>query len=84
MTDIAPEAVSAPAQPFASSNPLAAVEHALQAAEQAATCRGARIESAISAWLSTHLSNSPVSRSTEAWNHLVSVLPALTAQLKDL
>ncbi|MDE2467769.1 MAG: hypothetical protein KGL35_03265, partial [Bradyrhizobium sp.] len=34
-------------------------------------------DAATSEWLATAISSSPISRTTEAWNHLVSALPAL-------
>lgn len=91
MTDIAPEAASAPDSTLSPSKPpkgqstaLQAVETAVEAAEQAEVERAAKLEAAVQAWVSTHLANSPVSRLTEAWNHMVSVLPHLTAALKEL
>jgi hypothetical protein len=91
MTDTAPEAASAPDSagapakpPQTASNALQAVETAVEAAEQAEVARAAKLEAAVQTWVSTHLANSPVSRLTEAWNHMVSVLPHLTAALKDL
>ncbi len=42
------------------------------------------IERVVRAWAATALANSPVSRATEAWNHLQQALPILIAQLKEL
>ncbi len=44
----------------------------------AAPCR---FGAAIDAWFADHIHNSPVSRATDAFNHLLSVLPHLKAKL---
>lgn len=38
----------------------------------------------INAWLASSIANSPVARSTEALNHLVSALPALRQALMEI
>jgi hypothetical protein len=38
---------------------------------------------ALDAWLSDHVANSPITRSTEAFNHLVAALPALRQALME-
>ncbi len=43
---------------------------------------GLRTDQAISGWFAEHINNSPVSRSTEAFNHLLSVLAHLKAELE--
>ena len=70
--------------PAAAPDPLHAAEAALQEAEAESCSRGARIDAAVTAWLDQQLRNSPVSRSTEAWNHLTAALPALVAALKEI
>ena len=56
-------------------------EGVLACLEAAAKAEARRVEAAISAWLAEHIHNSPVSRATEAINHLVSVLPHLVTAL---
>jgi hypothetical protein len=41
----------------------------------------ARIEHAIATWLAEHIHNSPVSRATEAFHHLLAALEHLKARL---
>ena len=36
-----------------------------------------RVEAAVTQWVRTHLHNSPVSRNTEAMNHITASTPAL-------
>ncbi|MEC4591615.1 hypothetical protein VPG91_11505 [Nitrospirillum amazonense] len=36
-----------------------------------------RVDAAVAAWLAEDIHNSPVARATDAYNHMVSVLPAL-------
>ncbi|MDG3442442.1 hypothetical protein [Nitrospirillum amazonense] len=36
-----------------------------------------RVDAAIAAWLAADIHNSPIARATEAYNHLITVLPAL-------
>jgi hypothetical protein len=44
-----------------------------------------RLHDIVQGWLSSNIHGSPVSRSTEAYNHLVAALPALRALImKDL
>jgi hypothetical protein len=38
----------------------------------------------VNAWLASSIANSPVARSTEALNHLVSALPALRQALMEI
>ena len=40
-----------------------------------------RIDQVIEAWTDGHLRNSPLAQATQAWNHLLSSLPALKAML---
>lgn len=40
-----------------------------------------RIDEIIRDWVADHIFDTPVSRNTEAYNHLVSVLPHLKAKL---
>lgn len=68
-----PEADAAASEP-------AVVADAAAAAEPAA--EPTKVELAISAWMNGFILNSPVSRSTDAYNHLVSVLPHLAASLE--
>ncbi len=84
MTDIAPEAPAAPAETLAAADPLAGVEQALQVAEAAELTRADKIDAAIAAWVSSDLTNSPVSQATAAWNHMATALPRLAAKLKEL
>ena len=42
------------------------------------------IAEAVNAWVCEHIHNSPVSRATEAMNHLVKVLPHLLTALKGV
>jgi hypothetical protein len=37
---------------------------------------------ALGSWIDAHVRNSPVASATEAWNHLMSVLPNLRARLE--
>jgi hypothetical protein len=47
--------------------------------------RLARLEHAVAEWFGAHIHNSPVSRATEAFNHLAQALPRLIAALaKDI
>lgn len=43
-----------------------------------------RFEATVRAWVAGHLANSPLSRVTDAWNHLQASLPALIAKLKEV
>jgi hypothetical protein len=52
------------------------------AAEAVPAPEPTKVDLAIKAWLDEHILNSPVSRSTDAYNHLVSVLPQLAASLE--
>ena len=70
---------SAPNAPVVADAPPEPIAEAAQAVEEVPD----RIDTAIRAWVSEHIHNSPVSRDTDAFNHLVSVLPHLAAKLKE-
>ncbi len=58
----------------------AAVE-ALESSSDPRAVLGAAVSSAVRAWFDDCVRDSPVSRSTEAHNHLVGALPALAARI---
>lgn len=62
--------------------PTKAVTAATEPTGEAAPEPG-KHDAAISAWVSQHIYDSPVSRNTEAFNHLVSVLPHLKSKLAE-
>jgi hypothetical protein len=70
--------------PHDAEEPAIAPAHPLEApiAELAAQPHTTHVADAIRAWLSKHIHNSPVSRDTEAMNHLTASLPALQASLE--
>lgn len=63
---------------------IASAEASLHSVETARAEQEARrvsgIDSVLQSWLNNQR-NSPISQSTEAWNHLVAQLPALRAAL---
>jgi hypothetical protein len=72
---------TAPAVPGAAQPAAAVAEPALQA--PAAAAHTPDVEAVVRAWVSIDLANSPVSRATDAWNHLQAALPRLIAMLKE-
>lgn len=50
-------------------------------AEAAPAAAPSQLEAAIDAWVVEHIHNSPVARATEAYNHLISVIPDLKKRL---
>lgn len=62
------------------------VEQEPPAVRLAATSTGVSAEAfdaAARTWVDSHVRNSPVSGATEAWNHLLGVLPRLRDYLND-
>lgn len=59
-----------------------------QIAQAPVSNQAARLEDiwpeAVSHWLASSIHNSPVSRTVEGYNHLVSVLPALLQALQEM
>lgn len=39
-------------------------------------------EAAVGSWVRDHVRNSPIASATEAWNHLMGILPHLKARLE--
>lgn len=72
------------AAPAAAPEPVA--EAVMESAEDAARemVHGAEaVEAKVQAWVSRHLHDSPLSRATDAWNHLMQALPHLVTALKE-
>ena len=58
------------------------LEDEAASAEREPTRQPDVVQTTINQWLDDFIRNSPVSRATEAWNHLINALPALAAALK--
>ena len=63
--------------------PAPAVEAAAPVAQPSPepSAKAARADAIVEAWLNDHIRNSPCSRDTPTWNHLLGVLPALKASI---
>jgi hypothetical protein len=59
----------------------APISSALHTVVAEASAAEQRIVHAIEAWIDACLRNGPIAQATEAWNHLLSSLPALKAML---
>ena len=76
----APTQTPAP-EPGPQQEPEAPISSALHAVVAEASAAEQRIVHAIEAWIDACLRNGPLAQATEAWNHLLSSLPALKAML---
>ena len=69
--------------PTSDAAPVAAPEMEALAQEPAPATRRTQLDLIIAEWVRDRLYNSPLSRSTEAWNHLSSQLHSLASLLDE-
>lgn len=61
--------------------PSAAITPPVAKAPATETSKADRIAAVVQAWVSAHIHNSPISRQTDAMNHLTAALPDLVSRL---
>lgn len=82
--DSALEPLESPVEASPAGAGVALVPVPLEASSDSTAARAAAVDKAVREWVRDRLSSSPVSRHTDAWNHLLRELPALCTRLMEV